>query len=107
MFDPKEQIKAVERERQNLIRRSASSSRLEEEDMHESNHLAVIKQIRQQKKIAHFGGSMHEHLGTVNLESNDDNVSGKFEFPNSETDYNLDYLDELELNRAFQQFEDI
>ena len=37
----------------------------------------------------------------------DSNSRASFNNPVSETDYALDYLDELELNRAFEVFKDI
>jgi hypothetical protein len=99
MFDPSASQKGDETKQ---MRKSASVSKLEK--FRSGERLGVP-----QAKKANLMGSMHEHLTTdIDIDRGSSRIGDDLRFSEvAHKELDLDYMDELELNRAFSVFKDI
>ena len=107
MFDPTSSQKK-------RIRRKSKREEEEKKFTKSQSHLNLQKHgfqnslglNRNHHNFASFHGSMKDGINPITMESRSSR-RGSFEYPVTPTDYDLDYLEELELNKAFNSFKDI
>ena len=100
MFDPSKSQKGDEKK---AMRKSASVSKLERFKGRE--RLAPMPNPKKNNLI----GSMHEHMtNDIDIDHNSSRIDDNLNFSNiGHSELDLEYLDELELNKAFNVFKDI
>lgn len=99
MFDPS---KSKDKDKKTL-KKSASVSKLERFKGRE--RLAPMPQAKKTTMM----GSMHEHMtNDIDIDRTSSRIDDNLNFSNiGHSELDLEYLDELELNRAFNAFKDI